>query len=166
VTATSASKAWNLPGLACGQLVLSNDHDRAALDAVPRIALHGASPLGVAAATAAYRHGGPWLDGVLSYLDGNRHALAALLAEHLPEVGFDLPEGTYLAWLDLRALDLGDHPGEVLRERTGVALVDGPDCGVPGRGHARLNFATPRPVLELLVRRIADGVRRRPPRAR
>ena len=163
VTATSASKAWNLPGLACGQLILSNEADRAVLDAVPRVALHGASLLGVVAATAAYEHGGPWLDGVLAYLDGNRHALAALLAEHLPEVRFDLPEGTYLAWLDLRALDLGDHPGDLLRERTGVALVDGPQCGAPGRGHARLNFATPRPVLERLVRRMADGVRPRSP---
>ena len=162
VTATSASKAWNLPGLACGQLILSADDDRAALERIPRVALHGASLLGVVAARAAYEQGGPWLEGVLSHLDGNRHTLAALLAEHLPEVRFVVPEGTYLAWLDLRALGLGDHPGEVLLERTGVALVDGPQCGAPGRGHARLNFATPRPVLELVVRRMADAVRERP----
>ena len=47
----------------------------------------------------------------------------------------------HLAWLDLRALGLGDHPAEVLRARTGIALVDGALCGTPGRGHARLNFA-------------------------
>ena len=49
------------------------------------------------AAAAAYTQGGPWLDGVLAYLDGNRHALAPLLAEHLPDARFDRPEGTYLA---------------------------------------------------------------------
>jgi len=160
VTATSASKAWNLPGLACGQLILSNNADRAAFAALPTAATHGTSPLGAVAAAAAYTHGGPWLEGVLAYLDGNRHALAHLLAEHLPDARFDLPEGTYLAWLDLRALGLGDHPAQVLQERTGVALVDGPLCGAPGRGHARLNFATPRPVLEELVRRLGDAVRR------
>jgi cystathionine beta-lyase len=160
VTATSASKAWNLPGLACGQLILSNDADRAAFAALPSAATHGTSPLGAVAAAAAYAEGGPWLAGVLAHLDGNRHALVQLLAEHLPDARFDLPEGTYLAWLDLRALGLGDHPAQVLQERTGVALVDGPLCGAPGRGHARLNFATPRPVLEELVRRLGDAVRR------
>jgi cystathionine beta-lyase len=104
VTATSASKAWNLPGLACGQLILSNDADRAAFAALPSAATHGTSPLGAVAAAAAYADGGPWLEGVLAHLDGNRHALAQLLAEHLPDARFDLPEGTYLAWLDLRAL--------------------------------------------------------------
>ena len=160
VTATSASKAWNLPGLACGQLIVSNDTARAAFARLPTAATHGASPLGVIAAAAAYTHGGLWLDGVLAHLDGNRHALARLLAEHLPDARFDLPEGTYLAWLDLRALGLGDHPAEVLRERTGVALVDGPLCGSPGRGYARLNFATPRPILERLVARLGDAVGR------
>jgi cystathionine beta-lyase len=162
ITATSASKAWNLPGLACGQLILSNDADRAAFAGLPTAARFDASLLGVIAATAAYTHGAPWLDGVLTHLDGNRHALAHLVAEHLPDARFDLPEGTFLAWLDLRALGLGDHPAEVLRERTGVALVDGPLCGSPGRGHARLNFATPRPILEQLVRRMADGAKVRP----
>jgi cysteine-S-conjugate beta-lyase len=166
VTGTSASKAWNLPGLACGQLILSNDADRAAFACLPTAATHGTSPLGVIAAAAAYTEGGLWLDGVLAHLDGNRRALAPLLAEHLPDARFDRPGGTYLAWLDLRALGLGDHPAEVLRVRTGVALVDGALCGTPGRGHARLNFATPRPVLELLVRRLADGVRPRSPQAR
>ena len=66
VTATSASKAWNLPGLACGQLILSNDADRAAFAVLPTAATHGTSPLGAVAAAAAYAHGGPWLDGVLA----------------------------------------------------------------------------------------------------
>jgi cysteine-S-conjugate beta-lyase len=158
ITAVSASKAWNLPGLSCGQLILSNDADRAAFAALPTAVTHGTSPLGAVAAAAAYTHGAPWLDGVLAYLDDNRQALAQLLAEHLPDARFDLPEGTYLAWLDLRALGLGDHPAEVLRERTGVALVDGPLCGAPGRGHARLTFATPRPILAEMVRRLGAAV--------
>ncbi|HEX3259421.1 MAG TPA: aminotransferase class I/II-fold pyridoxal phosphate-dependent enzyme, partial [Pseudonocardia sp.] len=62
VTATSASKAWNLPGLACGQLILSNDADRAAFAALPSAATHGTSPLGAVAAAAAYADGGPWLE--------------------------------------------------------------------------------------------------------
>jgi cysteine-S-conjugate beta-lyase len=91
ITAVSASKAWNLPGLSCGQLILSNDADRAAFAALPTAVTHGTSPLGAVAAAAAYTQGAPWLDGVLAYLDDNRQALAQLLAEHLPEARCDLP---------------------------------------------------------------------------
>ncbi|RRO18046.1 pyridoxal phosphate-dependent aminotransferase [Saccharopolyspora rhizosphaerae] len=161
VTATSASKAWNLPGLKCAQLVLSNDADAATLHALGPHITDGAANLGVVANTAAYTSGQPWLEEVLDYLDGNRQAVASLLAEHLPEVGYRQPEGTYLAWLDFRALGLGDHPGEFFRDHAGIVLTDGPACGEEGRGHARLNFATPRPILERIVLGLAEAVRRR-----
>ncbi|WP_092201576.1 MalY/PatB family protein [Blastococcus tunisiensis] len=159
VTATSASKAWNLPGLKAAQLILGNPEDAAAWERVGWLHTHGASTPGVLAGTAAYDAGGDWLDGVLAYLDGNRAHLAALLAEHLPDVRWTPPEGTYLAWLDCRALGLPVSSGEFFLDRAGVALVDGPECGAPGTGHVRLNFATPRPVLTTIVRRMADAVR-------
>jgi cysteine-S-conjugate beta-lyase len=160
VTATSASKAWNLPGLKAAQLLLGNADDAAHWEEVGSLYVHGASTPGVLASTAAYDDGGPWLDGVLAYLDGNRRHLAGLLAERLPAVRWTPPEGTYLAWLDCRALDLPASPGAFFLERAGVALVDGPECGAPGAGHVRLNFATPRPVLTTIVDRLADAVRR------
>ncbi|TFV66209.1 UNVERIFIED_ORG: aminotransferase class I/II-fold pyridoxal phosphate-dependent enzyme [Bacillus sp. AZ43] len=160
VTATSASKAWNLPGLKAAQLILSNDVDAAVWEQVGHLYTHGASTPGVLASTAAYDAGESWLDGVLGYLDGNRRLLGKLLAERLPDVRWTPPEGTYLAWLDCRDLGLPVSPGEFFLERAGVALVDGPECGAPGAGHVRLNFATPRPVLTALVDRMADAVRR------
>lgn len=159
ITATSASKAWNLPGLKCAQLIASNEADAAKIDELGHHVSHGAANLGVLANTVAYRRGGPWLADVLAYLDGNRHALADLLAEHLPGVDYTPPEGTYLAWLDFRELGLGDHPGEFFHEQAGIVLVDGPACGAEGAGHARLNFATPRPVLEQVVLGMAEAVK-------
>jgi len=161
VTATSASKAWNLPGLKAAQLVLSNEDDAARWAEVGFLAIHGASTPGVLAAIAAYDHGEEWLDGVLAYLDGNRRLLAELLAEQLPEIGYTPPDGTYLAWLDCRALGIDGSVGDFLLERAGVALVDGPECGAPGAGHVRLNLATPRPVLTEIVTRMAAAVRGR-----
>ncbi len=159
LTAVSASKAWNLPGLKCAQLVLSNDADALRWDAVGTTYEHGASTPGLVANTAAYEQGRPWLEGVLTYLEGNRRLLGELLAERLPEVGYHPPEGTYLAWLDLRRTGLGDHPGEALAARAGVALTDGPACGAVGAGFARYNFATPRQVMVDTVDRIAAAVR-------
>jgi cystathionine beta-lyase len=155
ITALSASKAFNLPGLKCAQLVLSNDADAARYDEVAGLVSHGGSGFGVAANIAAYREGGPWLDAVRGYLDESRQRFGQLLAARLPQVGYRAPEGTYIAWLDLRALDLGDAPADVVRDRAGVALTDGAACGEAGRGHMRLILATPWPVLEEIVDRLA-----------
>jgi cystathionine beta-lyase len=160
VTAVSASKAWNLPGLKCAQLVLSNDADAATWAEVGFMAEHGTANLGVVANIAAYESGGPWLAEVVSYLDDNRRLLGDLLAKHLPEIGYTEPEGTYLAWLDCRELGLGDHPAEFFLENAAVALTDGPACGEAGAGFARYNFATPRPILEETVARMARALRR------
>lgn len=157
VTATSASKAWNVPGLKCAQVVLGNDADAERWREVGEEYEHGASTLGVLASTAAYAEGGPWLDSALDYLDGNRLLLADLLAEQLPAVRYTPPEGTYLAWLDCRGLGLGDHPGRHFA-RGGVALTDGPACGRAGHGFARYTLATPRPVLRETVARLAASV--------
>lgn len=155
ITAISASKAFNLPGLKCAQLVLSNDADAERYEEVAGLVAHGAAGFGVAANTAAYTQGGPWLDGVLEYLDASRTRVGELLAERLPQVGYRAPEGSYIAWLDVRALDLGDAPAEAIRERAGVALTDGAACGEAGRGFVRLILATPQPVLEEIVDRLA-----------
>ncbi|MGY1763872.1 MalY/PatB family protein [Geodermatophilus sp. SYSU D00779] len=157
VSATSASKAWNLPGLKCAQLVLSNDADADLWARVGPHAEHGASTLGVVANTAAYTGGAGWLDDVLAYLDGNRRLLTDLVAEHLPGVRYTPPEGTYLAWLDCRELDLTE-PGAFFLERAGVALTDGLLCGAAGQQFVRLNVATPRPVLVQAVEQMGAAL--------
>jgi len=162
VTGTAASKGWNLPGLKCAQLILTNDADAATWAERGFMFEHGASVLGVRASAAAYRDGGDWLADVVSYLDGSRQLLAGLLAEHLPAIRYQPPEGTYLAWLDCRELFrdrlIEVSPAEFFRARGRVLLTDGAACGEAGRGHVRLNFATPRPVLAEIVRRMAAAV--------
>jgi cystathionine beta-lyase len=158
ITATSASKGWNLPGLKCAQLILTSDADSETWAAVGRLSEHGASTPGVRANTAAFSAGGDWLAGVVGYLDGSRALLGELLAEHLPGAGYRPPEGTYLAWIDCRALDLGDGPAEFFLEKARVMVNDGPAFGDAGNGHIRLNFATPRPVLTEIIRRMGDAV--------
>ena len=161
VTATSASKAWNLPGLKCAQFIVTNDADRAIWDVIGPFATHGASNLGVIANTVAYTAGREWLDGVVDYMGGNRALLGDLLAEHLPEARYRMPDGTYIAWIDMRALGLGDSPADFFREHAGVSLTDGIACGEPGRGFVRMIFATPRPILETAVRQMAAALRER-----
>ena len=122
------------------------------------MAAHGASTLGVIANAAAFALGRPWLDDVIGYLDGNRRLLADLLAEHLPDVRYTPPEGTYLAWLDCRALGLPEASATCSRSAADVVLVDGARCGPPGRGFVRLNIATTRDILERMVVQMAAAV--------
>ncbi|MGI8880581.1 MAG: MalY/PatB family protein [Jatrophihabitans sp.] len=159
LTAASASKAWNLPGLKCAEVILTSDADREIWKEMGMFASHGASTPGVVANTAAFRHGGPWLANVLDYLDGNRALLATLLDKHLPEVVYRPPDGTYLAWLDFTELDLPVSPGKLVTEQAEVVVVDGPAFGTGGPGSLRFNFATPRPILTEMVERMAAAVR-------
>lgn len=161
LTATSASKAWNLPGLKCAQVILANDADLDRWNELGLMAEHGAANLGVIANTAAYTAGGQWLEEVITYLDGNRRLLGRLLAEAIPQIRYTPPEGTYLALLDCRELGLGDHPAQFFLDEAGVALTDGALCGDAGRGTARVNFATTRPILEQMVGQMADALARR-----
>jgi cystathionine beta-lyase len=151
VTATSASKAWNTPGLKCGQAILSNAADAEHWTATGYLAEHGTATPGVLATTAAYRDARGWLDEVLAYLDGNR---ALLAGADLPGLDVTVPDGTYLAWLDGRGLRLDEPPSAFLQREAGVVLTDGAACGGAGRGGMRLNLAMSRPVLADALDRI------------
>jgi cysteine-S-conjugate beta-lyase len=159
MTATSASKAWNLPGLKCAQVILTNEPDRERWEELGFLAARGASNPGVVANIAAYRHGEPWLDEAVAYLDDSRRHLADLIGRHLPQVRYRPPDGTYLAWLDCSALDLPDSPGALVTERAHITVVDGPAFGNGGAGSFRFNFATPQPIITTMIERIAAVLR-------
>ena len=154
----SASKAWNLAGLKAA-IVVAGARATEDLARMPDEVRHGPSHFGVIAHTAGLRDGRQWLDELLGGLDANRRLLGDLLAEHLPSVGYRPPQGTYLAWLDCRALELADDPARVFLERGRVALNSGPSFGTGGAGHVRLNLATSPEILTDAVLRMASAVR-------
>ncbi|HVO53683.1 MAG TPA: aminotransferase class I/II-fold pyridoxal phosphate-dependent enzyme [Solirubrobacterales bacterium] len=156
---SSASKTFNLAGLHCAQIVAASERAAKVLAALPFGATH-CGHLGAVGSVAAFRDGDAWLDAVLAVLDHNRGLLAELLADRLPEVGYEPPAAGYLAWLDLRAFDLGEDPSVALLERGRIALNPGPAFGPPGAGFARLNFGTSPALLEEAVNRIGQGVGR------
>ena len=158
LTATSASKAWNLPGLKCAEVILTNDQDRQRWEEMGHFVSRGASNPGVVANIAAFRHGERWLEGVIGYLDESRKLLGELLGRYLPQLRYRPPDGTYLAWLDCTAMDLSGSPGELVTERAHVTVVDGPAFGDGGTGSFRFNFATPQPVMAEMIERIAAAL--------
>jgi cystathionine beta-lyase len=158
ITVTSASKAFNLAGLKCAQVVASNHHDAARWRKLRVFEVPGPTPVGIAASTAAYGAGRPWLQELVTYLDGNRHALLELLAEQLPGVECRLPEATFLAWLDCAALGWAD-PARSFLDAGRVAVSDGPPFGPGCEQQVRCNFATSRDLLERIVGAMGEAAR-------
>lgn len=158
VVLMSASKGWNIPGLKCAVVAASRAMQPAvaALRAPERLERVG--HLGVLGTVAAFAEGGEWLDALLAHLDRNRALLGRLLADSLPEVGYVPPQAGYLAWLDCRALGLGDDPARTFLTRGRVALTRGLEFGSGGAGFARLNIGTSSELLREAVRRMRSSV--------
>lgn len=153
LTAASASKAFNLAGFKCAQLIFSNEETERLWEEDGGWAGHGTATIGVIANIAAYTGGEPWLDDVVEYLDGNRRLLAELVDE-IPGVSVVVPEGTYIALLDFRETGLTGDLGAWFREHAGVAMTDGSACGEAAIGYTRFVFATPRPIMVEAIERI------------
>ncbi len=154
-TVASASKAFNLAGLKCALMVTADDVTAAVVRGLPdeiewRTGLFGA----IAGVAAFSPESDEWLDALLAALDRNRQLLARLLAEHVPQARYRIPDAGFLAWVDLSALGWGDNPAVRIRRDADVALHLGPLFGEEGRGHVRINFGCSPEILREAVERI------------
>lgn len=159
VTITSATKAYNIPGLRCGLMHFGSAELRDRLRRVLPDRLIGvAHHFGMLATIVAWRECEPWLAALMQRLDHNRQRLVTRVARDLPGVRTYAPQATYLSWLDCRALELPASPFAFFETRARVGLSDGADFGPPGRGFARLNFGTSETILDEILDRLRDAI--------
>jgi cystathionine beta-lyase len=152
ITLMSPSKTFNIPSLGFGFAVIENEALRRRFIAANNGVLPYPNAMGLAAAEAAYRCCDQWLDALRHYLTENRDVLLDYVGRHFPAVRTTLPNATYLAWLDFRAINL-DDPHRFFLEKARVALNDGAMFGPGGQGFVRFNFGCPRAqMLEALER--------------
>lgn len=158
VTLASASKAFNVAGLKAAVAVAGAPAMQTLLGRLPAASQFGAGLFGVLSSLAAWDSGDEWLDALLAQLDHARAEFGALLAQRLPEAGYQPPEAGYLAWVDVSRLDLGPEPAQVFLDRGRVALGDGIRFGAPGEGHVRVTIGTSSALLAGIVDRMAAAV--------
>jgi len=162
ITITSATKSFNIPALRCAVMHFGAPALKERFFArIPARLLGSPGVTGVDATVAAWDDGQPWMDEILAQLRANRDWLVQTLSAELPGVTMRVPEATYLAWLDCRALELPCSAGQFFLDSAKVGLNFGETFGPHYAGFARLNFATPAPVLRQIVGRMADALRRR-----
>ena len=156
LTVTATSKAWNIAGLKCAQMIFTNEDDVNTWSGLTGVARDGTGTLGIFAAAACYREGGDFLDEEVAFLRENLDWLQTALPEAVPGIRFTRPQATYLLWLDFSETAIGhlDKPATWLRTHAKVALNEGVTFGTGGEHHARLNFATSREILTEAVDRM------------
>ena len=160
ITITSATKSFNIPALRCAVMYFGTPDLKARFFArIPARLLGSPGVTGVDATVAAWGDGQPWFDEIMAQLQANRDWLAQTIGSELPGVTMRLPEATYLAWLDCTALKLPCSAGQFFLDKARVGLNFGETFGPHYGGFARLNFATPTPVLREIVARMAAAVR-------
>jgi cysteine-S-conjugate beta-lyase len=157
IALSSASKAFNVAGLKAALMITASDRARAAAERVPHLT-DRVGILGVIAAEAGFTYGDRWLNALLDQLAANRQLLGDLLTAELPKIKWTPPEASYLAWLDFRALGLGEDPAQAFLTHGHLALSAGLNYGPKGAGFARLNFGTSPEHVTEAVRRMARAI--------
>jgi len=158
ICVTSASKSWNLAGLKCATIITAHPKQLERAKSMPPAVHFRASLFGAVASATAYECV-DWLDSAIETMDSNRKFLANLLTQNLPSVGYRIPDFSYLAWLDLSTLNLGENPGEFLLEKAKLALNSGIMFGAQSGNFVRLNFATSEEILGEAISRMAGSVK-------
>ena len=158
ITAVAASKGWNIPGLKSAQAILSADADRETWDAMLPPPCHRSANLGMVGTIAAYRDRSGWVEEATAYLEGNAQLVHEAFTQQVPGARMGRPEGTYVTWIDVSALELGGSPSEFLLDRADVLPTDGARCGAGSEKCIRFIAAMPRPILVEALERMTTAL--------
>lgn len=159
ITATAPSKTFNIAGLDVSNVIIKNKRLRTLyLKELNRYDLTRPNVLSMTAATAAYKEGEAWLDEIMEYIEDNYKYLKNYLKKNLPKVKINVPEGTFLVWLDFSSFNLED---EALQEKFAkdakVILNMGHTFGEGGKKHARVNIACSRELLKKALELLSEA---------
>lgn len=154
ITFTAINKTFNLAGLHCTNVIISNPDIRKTFS--EGMGMKSASPFSVSALIAAYREGEEWLEQLKEYLDGTMEWVVQFLAKRMPKVKVRIPEGTYVMWMDFSAYGIApEEVHERIYHKANVILEDGIMFGKEGLQYQRICIPSPRPMIIEAFERIA-----------
>lgn len=161
ITCMAASKTFNMAGLQFSNIMIRDPQTREEFKAADKIGGF-VNPLSLAASKAAYDAGGNWHEAMKAYLDDNFKFLDEFLKENLPKAVMEIPEATYLAWVDLSAyFDKDEDLPNFFAYKAGV-LLEGGDSLFVGNANRfiRLNLAMPRSIIKTGLERMAEAIKK------
>ncbi len=157
IVCTAPSKTFNIAGLKLSNIIIPDEDLRSQFNkTLECTGIMGTNTFGIVATEAAYNLGEEWLTAVMEYIEGNYQFMQTYLAEHLPQLHLMPTEGTYLVWLDCRALELTpEERKKLIFEEARLYLDEGEIFGPEGEGFERINLACPRWLLAEAMDRLA-----------
>ncbi|MCJ7622088.1 MAG: pyridoxal phosphate-dependent aminotransferase [Anaerolineaceae bacterium] len=158
VTLMAPSKTFNIAGLKSSFAIVTNPELREKLLAAKKGLLGNINLFGAIAMLTAYQECEPWLESLLEYLEANRNYMVEFINSQMPQVSVYTPEGTYLAWLNCRELDIEVTPQEFFLKEARVGLNPGETFGKGADGFVRLNFGCPRSMLTEGLERMKKAI--------
>lgn len=162
VVLNSPTKAFNIAGLQIANIICADPAMRRRIDRAVNInEVCDVNSFGVVALQAAYNESEEWLNSLNHYIWGNYLALKEFIAKELPRLEVARLEGTYLAWVDIKATGLTSDEayGKLMKEGR-VYVNSGTMYGRrAGEGYLRINLACPRATLLEGMKRMGGVLR-------
>lgn len=161
IICTAPNKTFNIAGFKTANIIIKNEKLRRAYNLQnEKMFIEGLNIMGAVAQEAAYTYGEEWYQELMNYLKENIDFTLNYFKEYIPEIKVKKPEGTYLLWLDCRALGLNaEELFKFFINKCGVWLNGGEAFGIKGSGYMRMNLGTNRSTLKLALKGIEEGIK-------
>lgn len=147
---SSVSKTMNTPALGGSYAIIPSNELYDVFQQITRKRdfVNSASIMGIEACMIGYRDCDDYIEELNLYIKQNMNLLKEHLLENIPEFTFDIPEATYLAWIDTRSSGFSMKAIQDSLIKNGkVAIMDGRTYGSGGEGYLRMNVACPKAKL-------------------
>lgn len=160
ITCTAPSKTFNLAGLATSSIIIKNKEIRDTYIAtLQRMRSASVNILGFKACEIAYNNCEEWLEELIQVLDTNQKIVKEFFDRKFPKIKVKLIEGTYLLWIDFKALGLSNEELERFMHMDAEFFTDeGYVFGEEGNGYERINLAAPTWVIEASLERLGSAL--------
>lgn len=160
ITCISGTKTFNLAGLQASAVVFPNADLKARFDKFWfNLDIHRNNAFSSVAVETAFNEGEEWLEQLLAYIDGNFELIRSYCEENIPQIRPNVPDATYLVWLDCRGLGMeNEELRRFMIEKAGLGLNEGWSFGRSLSGYMRLNAACPRSILEKALKQLKEAV--------
>ncbi len=161
VICTAVSKTFNLAGLGTSNIIISDEKLRETFkDQLSKDGYSCINCVSRPATIAAYTKCDYWIDAMRKYVDDNIELVKSVV-ERIPQIKMYDCQGTYLVWLDMRNLGMNDGELDIfLRDKCGIIQDPGYWFGENGKGFSRLNVACPREILEKVMNKLEQEIKK------
>jgi len=161
ITCNSPTKSFNLASLKISYLIIMHKVLKEQINNyMSNYEIDSPTIFGLEALYASYNFCKDWLTEAKSYIYENYLFLKKYINEEIPFIKLFKLEGTYLAWIDFRELQVDNKTiNDIIINKAKVALNNGNLYGPGGDGFQRINLATPRKILYLALSQLNNALK-------